>query len=37
MRTVYDDYGNPHTRVDDDMRRRLETKLIEKVLDFKVA
>lgn len=28
IRTVFDDYGNPHTRVDEDMRRRLETKLI---------
>ncbi|WP_131009582.1 helix-turn-helix domain-containing protein, partial [Clostridioides difficile] len=27
----------PHTCVDEDMRRRLKSKLIEKVLDFKVA
>lgn len=37
MRTSYDEYGNPHTSVDDDMRTRLESKLIEKILDFKVA
>lgn len=36
-RTSYDEYGNPHTSVDDDMRTRLESKLIEKILDFKVA
>ena len=37
MRTSYDEYGNPHTSVDDDMRSRLEAKLMEKILDFKVA
>jgi len=37
MRTSYDEYGNPHTSVDEDMRTRLEAKLVEKVLDFKVA
>lgn len=37
MRTSYDEYGNPHTGVDEDMRTRLESKLIEKILDFKVA
>lgn len=37
MRTSYDEYGNPHTCVDDDMRSRLEAKLMEKILDFKVA
>ncbi|MGX8833066.1 helix-turn-helix domain-containing protein [Amedibacillus sp. YH-ame6] len=37
IRTVFDDYGNPHTRVDDDMRRRLETKLISSILEFQVA
>lgn len=36
MRTVYDEYGNPHTRVDEDMRRRLESKLMEKVLTFDI-
>ncbi len=37
MRTSYDEYGNPHTSVDDDMRSRLEAKLMEKILNFKVA
>lgn len=37
IRTVFDDYGNPHTRVDEDMRRRLETKLISSILEFRVA
>lgn len=37
MRTSYDEYGNPHTSVDEDMRTRLEAKLIEKIFDFKVA
>lgn len=37
IRTVVDDYGNPHTRVDEDMRRRLETKLISSILEFQVA
>lgn len=35
--TEIDDYGFPHTVVDEDMRQRLERKLIEKVLEFKVA
>ncbi len=35
--TEIDDYGFPHTVVDEDMRQRLESKLIEKVLEFKVA
>lgn len=37
MRTSYDECGNPHTCVDEDMRSRLEAKLMEKILDFKVA
>ena len=37
MRTVYDDNGYPHTRVDEDMRSRLETKLISSILEFQVA
>ncbi|HBL6275282.1 TPA: helix-turn-helix domain-containing protein [Clostridioides difficile] len=37
MRTTYDEYGNPHTSVDEDMRTRLEAKLIAKALEFKVA
>lgn len=37
MRTSINEYGNPHTSVDEDMRSRLEAKLIEQVLNFKVA
>ncbi|MEG0330508.1 MAG: helix-turn-helix domain-containing protein [Longicatena sp.] len=37
IRTVFDDCGNPHTRVDEDMRHRLETKLISSILEFQVA
>lgn len=37
MRTVYDGFGCPHTLVDEDMRARLQNKLIAKVLEFKVA
>jgi len=33
----YDAYGNPHWFVDESLRRRLETKLITKILTFKVA
>lgn len=36
-RTMYDEAGNPHLCVDEELRRRLETKLITKVLTFKVA
>ena len=37
MRTFYDEGGNPHLCVDDALRRRLETKLITKILTFNVA
>jgi len=30
MRELYDEYGNPHLCVDEELRRRLETKLITK-------
>ena len=36
-RKLYDEYGNPHYCVDETLRRRLETKLITKVLAFDVA
>lgn len=36
-RTLYDENGVPHLCVDEEMRRRLETKLITKILDFKVV
>nr|WP_319487774.1 helix-turn-helix domain-containing protein [uncultured Caproiciproducens sp.] len=32
----YDEYGNSHLFVDDDRRRRLETKLITQILNFEV-
>ena len=35
-RTLYDENGVQHLCVDEEMRRRLETKLITKILDFKV-
>lgn len=36
-RTLYDENGVPYLCVDEEMRRRLETKLITKILDFKVG
>ena len=33
-RTSYDAQGYPHSQIDDDLRRRLETKLIIAILDF---
>lgn len=36
-RKLYDEYGNSYYCVDEMLRRRLETKLITKVLDFKIA
>lgn len=36
-RKLYDEYGNPHYCVDETLRRRLETKLITKILAFEVA
>jgi hypothetical protein len=35
-RMLYDENGNPHLCVDEEMRRRLETKLITKILSFDV-
>ena len=36
LRELYDEYGNPHLCVDEELRRRLETKLITKILTFLV-
>ena len=36
MRTLYDEYGNPHLCVDEELRRRLETKLITNITKFKM-
>lgn len=35
-RTLYDENGMTHLCIDEEMQRRLETKLITKILDFKV-
>jgi hypothetical protein len=37
MRTFYDESGKPHFCVDEALRRRLETKLITKILTFNAA
>lgn len=34
---LYDENGNLHLFVDEELKRRLETKLITKILTFKVA
>ena len=34
---LYDEYGQTHYCVDETLRRRLETKLIIKILDFEIA
>jgi hypothetical protein len=36
-RKLYDEYGNPHHCVDENLRCRLETKLITKILAFELA
>lgn len=37
IRKFYDECNNVHYCVDETLRRRLETKLITKILDFKVV
>lgn len=37
MRTLYDENGNPHLCIDDELRRRLETKLITNIAKFRIA
>jgi hypothetical protein len=37
VRKMYDEYGKTHYCVDEALRRRLETKLITKILDFKIT
>ena len=37
MRTIYDENGNQHNIVDEDIRRRLEAKLASAILRFRVA
>lgn len=36
LRRFYDECGNPHLCVDEELCRRLETKLITKILTFQV-
>ncbi len=36
-KTLYDEHGKPHLCADDGLRRRLETKLITKILTFNAA
>lgn len=36
-RTLYDEVGTPHLCVDETMKRRLETKLITRILNFDVS
>lgn len=36
-RRLYDEYGNVHLFVDEELRRELETRLIAKILTFDVA
>lgn len=36
-RIMYDEFGLPHYCVDNTLRRRLETKLITRILKFKTA
>ena len=35
-RTLYDEFGNPHICVDENIRRRLQTKLIAAILKFEL-
>lgn len=35
-RILYDEYGTPHLCVDEELKRRLETKLITRILCFKL-
>ena len=36
LRPIYDEYGNKSLHIDETMRQRLQVKLIEAVLKFKV-
>ncbi len=36
-RRLYDEYGQTHYCVDETLRRRLEMKLITKILDFEIV
>lgn len=36
MRTYYDEFGNPHRYVDEEMKATIESKLLEKILKFQL-
>lgn len=36
MRTYYDESGNPHRYVDEEMKATIESKLLEKILKFQL-
>lgn len=36
MRPMKDEYGNTHMVVDETLRRRMETRLIAKILSFEI-
>ncbi|ECB9783757.1 helix-turn-helix domain-containing protein [Listeria monocytogenes] len=36
-RVLFDEYGNPHACVDEDLRRRIEAKLVAKLLLFNAS
>jgi hypothetical protein len=36
-RRLYDEDGNPHLFIDEELRREIETKIIAKILTFSVA
>lgn len=37
MRQLYDEYGYTHWCIDENLRRRLETKLITRMLNFRLT
>ena len=37
LEKLYDEYGSVHYCVDETLRRRLETKLIKTILEFKMV
>ena len=37
IRKMYDEFGQTHYCIDETLRRRLETRLITKVLEFNIA
>lgn len=33
QRTVYDEYGNPHTAIDPEIKQRIQAKIIDKIIN----